>query len=242
MKLRIDVRESKIISELQKSTFTFTIEYSNLDLGDFHICDDSDNILLIFERKTIPDLLSSIKDGRYNEQSLRLTHCNVHNHYIYYLLEGPILKFHNETLVYSTICSLSYIKGFSILRTNSIKETINLLANFVTKTARDPRTRYYDSSFNSELSDYCSVIKPKKKDNITPNNMLYRILIQIPSINEKIAKLIETRYTTLHNLLYTIQSDPDDLSNMKLLNEQSGKSRKISKTAINNLIKFLGNF
>ena len=65
-------KETKLIDELTKTSNLF--ECKVLDVGDIHICDNSNNIMLIFERKTIADLLSSIKDGRYSEQSLRLTH------------------------------------------------------------------------------------------------------------------------------------------------------------------------
>ena len=64
MKLRIDNREHKLIELTNDNSLNF-IEISTLDIGDIHICDNSNNILIIFERKTIPDLLSSIKDGRY---------------------------------------------------------------------------------------------------------------------------------------------------------------------------------
>ena len=97
MKLRIDNREHKLIDLSNDSSYNF-IEITTLDIGDIHICDDSNNILVIFERKTIPDLLSSIKDGRYSEQSLRLSENNIHNHNIYYLIEGNINKYHNEKL------------------------------------------------------------------------------------------------------------------------------------------------
>ena len=46
---------------------------------------------LIIERKSISDLLSSIKDGRYEEQSYRLNGSQTHNHNIIYLIEGGIL-------------------------------------------------------------------------------------------------------------------------------------------------------
>ena len=44
--------------------------------------------LLIIERKSLNDLASSIKDGRYAEQSFRLSNIEHHNHNIVYLIEG----------------------------------------------------------------------------------------------------------------------------------------------------------
>ena len=83
---------------------------------------------LIIERKSISDLLSSIKDGRYEEQSYRLNGSNIHNHNIIYLIEGGILsqsqsssyynnkysgktnKENDKFTAYSAIFSLNYYK------------------------------------------------------------------------------------------------------------------------------------
>jgi len=49
--------------------------------------DDKD--ILLFERKSFSDLLSSIKDGRYEEQSYRLLNSGEFPpHSIFYLIEG----------------------------------------------------------------------------------------------------------------------------------------------------------
>ena len=241
MKLRIDNREHKLIELSNDNSFNF-IEISTLDIGDIHICDNSNNILVIFERKTIPDLLSSIKDGRYSEQSLRLSENNLHNHNIYYLIEGHIGKYHNENLIYSTLCSISYFKGFSIYRTLNISETFKFLLQFYRKIEKDKRIGYYDknnNNSNKEEIDYCSTIKTKKKDNINPDNILKILLIQIPGISDKIAFTIYDKYKKLDNLLYTINTNENELYELKLINEKTNKSRKINKKSIENLILYL---
>jgi len=239
MKLRIDNREHKLIELTNDNSFNF-IEISTLDIGDIHICDNSNNILVIFERKTIPDLLSSIKDGRYSEQSLRLSENNLHNHNIYYLIEGHIGKYHNENLIYSTLCSISYFKGFSIYRTLNISETFKFLLQFYRKIEKDKRIGYYnENNTNKENIDYCSTIKTKKKDNINPDNILKILLIQIPGISDKIAFPIYDKYKKLDNLLYTINTNENELYELKLINEKTNKSRKINKKSIENLILYL---
>ena len=47
-------------------------------------------------KKTVNDLLSSIVDGRYKEQSLRLDNYNLHNHNIIYLIEGDMRNNDNQ--------------------------------------------------------------------------------------------------------------------------------------------------
>ena len=120
----------------QKQKIPINISVNALSLGDVIIKvisgSESDGVTekeeLIIERKSISDLLSSIKDGRYEEQSFRLNGSNVHNHNIMYLIEGNVssntsssshyykqsYKSNNNDkfTVYSAIFSLNYYKGF----------------------------------------------------------------------------------------------------------------------------------
>ena len=88
MLIKIDTRE-KDLYNLCKLEYN-DISFETLDLGDIIICDENNNEKLIIERKTLYDLASSIKDGRYAEQSYRLNNCELHNHNIVYLIEGNL--------------------------------------------------------------------------------------------------------------------------------------------------------
>ena len=121
MKLVLDCRETKlyeVCDELVKTCDNFkSIELSskNLELGDIIIQDDSGLEKLIIERKSFNDLVASIKDGRYSEQSYRLNGYEHHNHNIMYLIEGSNIDKHSsKQLIYSSMISLCYYKGFSI--------------------------------------------------------------------------------------------------------------------------------
>ena len=76
--LLIDYREKSLKTYFE--TFDFTndkhlkniiLKIENLDLGDIIIKKD-EKVILIIERKTLQDLYSSINDGRYKEQKVRL--------------------------------------------------------------------------------------------------------------------------------------------------------------------------
>ena len=91
MKISLDVREHALIELFRKSTdSTHTIEVEQMTLGDIAIFSNDNECLLLIERKTPQDLMSSIKDGRYNEQSFRLQNHTLPNHHIVYLLEGNV--------------------------------------------------------------------------------------------------------------------------------------------------------
>ena len=142
MKLVIDNREPKELKTLIQDKIE-NVELKNLEIGDIIFLDENNNIVLIFERKSISDLISSIKDGRYSEQSFRLQEYPLHNHNIFYLIEGSLLnsrKQYNETIqktVYSAMFSLSYSKGFSLLHTSGFVETADFIIYFYQKLVKD---------------------------------------------------------------------------------------------------------
>lgn len=147
MKLILDNRERdliKICELIKDSTSTYVymseILVQTLPIGDILLRTDEDKDVLLIERKSIQDLLASIKDGRYEEQSYRLTHSSgFPKHNIVYIIEGPIfnLKSAEKKLVFSCIASLNYFKGFSVLRTSSVQETAELIMGMGDKIDRN---------------------------------------------------------------------------------------------------------
>lgn len=143
MKLVIDVRERSLIDMCKNITQnykTVQIETAQLPIGDIIVKTDENKEVLIIERKTFQDLLASIKDGRYEEQSHRLTHSTgIPTHNIIYLLEGMIsqVDVKQRKLVYSTMTSLNIFKGFSLWRSSSVNETADMLMTMADKIDRD---------------------------------------------------------------------------------------------------------
>lgn len=120
------------------------IEIENLPLGDVILCDNEGNEKIIVERKSLNDLASSIKDGRYVEQSHRLMNNPVHNHNIVYLIEGNLSIWQNRYKVqsntlYSAIFSLNYYKGFSVIKTIDMTETAEYILRMCDKLNREKK-------------------------------------------------------------------------------------------------------
>ena len=65
---------------------------------------------MIIERKTLNDLASSIKDGRYKEQGYRLSNCSLHNHNIFYLIEDNLSSY-NSKFNNNNMLSIENISG-----------------------------------------------------------------------------------------------------------------------------------
>ena len=239
-----------------------------LPLGDI-IINDGAKDLVIIERKSLSDLAASIKDGRYEEQSYRLKNLWHHNHNIIYLIEGDFNRFNSfkdridKLTLYSAITSLNYFKGFSVWRSMSIDETALMICNMAYKLNKEKDKQPFYSNdltatnklldttsaaeavvdLNKEVivssdKDYCSVVKKVKKDNITTENIGEIMLCQIPGVSSASALAILAQFKTLPSLIKAIDADETCLNNI-CTTDANGKSRKISKTAIATIIKFL---
>lgn len=86
--------------------------------------------------------------------------------------------------------------------------------------------------------DYCSVIKKVKKDNITHENIGEIMLCQIPGVSSVSAIAILSKFKTLPELIKALQQDPTCLTGITTC-DANGKSRKISKTTIETIVKYL---
>ena len=238
-----------------------------LPLGDI-IINDGTNDCIIIERKTLSDLAASIKDGRYEEQSYRLNGLQHHNHNIVYLIEGDMYRFNSfkeridKQTLYSAMFSINYFKGFSVMRSNNMEETAMIACNMVYKLVgglKSGKNGFYsntitnnpisknpddntsdDKNNNADASekDYCSVIKKIKKDNITSDNIGEIMLCQIPGVSSSSALAILAQFKTLPNLIQCLKEDEQCLNTI-CTTDANGKSRKISKTAIATVVKFL---
>ena len=249
MKLIIDCRESKLLESCQKILKTnenynkiVTIETENLDLGDIIIKDDENNDKIIVERKTINDLISSISDGRYREQSFRLNGIDHENHNIIYLIEGTLKNLSSASqkqMVYSSILSLNYFKGFSVYRSENVDESAYILLNMVYKCFKEKeKVPYYPKNGERVEKEYISVIKKKKNENITIDNFMNIVLCQIPTVNEVTANVISSKFESILNLITKIKEDDTCLDNLTYTTNKN-QVRKISKTCINNIKEYL---
>jgi ERCC4-type nuclease len=81
---------------------------------------------------------------------------------------------------------------------------------------------------------YSHVIKRVKKENITPENIGEIMLSQIPNVSVSAAISIMKKFGTLQSLFSSLEKDRNCLNDVK-----TDKDRKINKTAISSIIKYL---
>jgi crossover junction endonuclease MUS81 len=278
MHIIVDERErdlyDKIDAIVNFSGNNTTIQLSRevLPLGDILLRTDGQRNVVLIERKSFSDLLASIKDGRYEEQSYRLIHTGEYSpHNIIYMIEGMFSQVRTpmeKRIILSAMTSLNHFKGFSVFRTCSLNETAENIVWMAEKMEKEfqrgkhaaytlgnslesnPLTE--SSPISNEIvsegggepltqpssANYCTVVKKVKKDNVTPENIGEIILCQIPGISSVTAMAIMKQYGTFSKLMYEIHNNPTSLEN--IVCENGGKTRKISKTCVKNVIEYLG--
>lgn len=294
MKVIVDERETLLYDKLDAILCSQTragctvVSRAVLPLGDVLVQTNEGKDVLIIERKTFSDLLSSIKDGRYEEQSYRLLNSSgFPPHSVFYLLEGMFSQLRSDIekkIIYSAMTSLQFFKGFSVHRAATVSETAEWIIYMADKIDREfskGKIPYYltnaylgkmstpkisetdascpanvlypfstqepippkqDENVNQTLSElsesnYCTVVKKVKKDNVTPDNIGEIILCQIPGISSVTAMAIMKHFTTFPKLIEELQKNSQCIENLTI--ESNGKTRKINKTSIENIKQYL---
>ena len=233
----IDNRERnlwKIMNERDLDIYKDKINIQNkqLEIGDIQII--FNNNLFIYERKTINDLLSSITDGRYKEQKIRLMAQNAN---INMIIEGDNIisskNSKNQKKLTSVYYNSIYRDKINIIFTSGLEETATFLLLLATKMIDKPEN--YSNINNKEIEyiDYCK-IKTEKNKNITKENCYLLQLAQIPQISKEIAKNIKEIYPDLSSLIQGLK-DKTEEEQIRLLM----KIENIGKTKAQIIINYL---
>jgi ERCC4-type nuclease len=262
------IEKLKSLIETIPSFKEIELKIETLPLGDI-ILSNQEEELVILERKSINDFIASIKDGRYEEQSYRLNGLDHPNHNIMYLIEGDLNRVNRfrdtrieKLTLYSAIFSLNYTKGFSVIRTFSLEESAIFICNSAMKLRKnllENKKPYYpkislgttkiepqveilttetiDDKIGSD-KDYVNVVKKIKKENVTPDNIAEIMLSQIPGISSVTALAIMEKYHTLSELLEALHENQECLKDL-CYQTGKGQTRKINKTCIENIQKYL---
>ena len=241
--LIIDNREN--IKELLDNKLENT-SFENLSIGDYCFKID-DTPFIIIERKTISDYAASIKDGRHREQKKRLQSQSA---YVLYLVEGSISKDNSsysynkvskDTIVSSIINTILRDK-INVFHTSDINETIFFIESLYRKIEKQGDSFLDNKSTYTE--DLINTVKMSKQKNIDENVSFQMMMNCIPGISSKVSSRLSNKYKNMKEFLDTLNNIENDalridfIQNIKL--ETNGKSRKISKTVAENIIKFIG--
>jgi len=267
MRLIIDIREQGLIEKCQNILANdqnyVRIETESLPIGDILIKTDEGKDVLLVERKSLQDLLASIKDGRYEEQSHRLKHASGFiPHNVVYLIEGMFSTLRTaleKKLVMSAMTSLLYFKGFSVVRTSGLQETAEVLLQMADKIDRNFMKGllpwYLTNTFTTEstqeiegqepsqqkIESYSGLVKKVKKENITPDNMGEILLCQIPGISSQYAQVILKHFGGFSQIVAKIKGEDCIKEFDNIFYETKGKQRRIPKTCGEEITRYFKN-
>lgn len=253
--VKVDMRETSLLEQMQllisvvPSFKGVTLQTVALPIGDVVLSTVEGVDLVILERKCVADLIASIKDGRYEEQSYRLNGLPHANHNVVYLIEGDVKGKHKSNpaermMLYSAMFSLNYYKGFSVMRTFSVEESAFVLCNMAYKLQKEGGKRPFYTTETTPLAesvsekDYVGVVKKVKKDNVTASNIGEIMLCQIPHISATIATAVMERFQSLGDLLKALETDRNALKDLTFVNAK-GQVRKINKNALASIADYL---
>ena len=181
MALCIDFREKGLIHLLKCLKPTV----ASLAVGDIN-CSYEDNIGWVMERKTADDLATSIIDGRWVDQTARLMHSGYK--YVFFVVEGDLssTSLPHQTLLGACL-NAELRPGSHLIRTAFIEETVLVIKHLANKLAGGP-------------PGIPSGLQPKSKRQRDEETVWIRQLMCIPSISERIARLLLEHFGNLREL------------------------------------------
>jgi ERCC4-type nuclease len=217
MEIQIDYRERKMIDILVNTGIQHKV--FTMDIGDILI----GNILI--ERKTLADLVASIKDGRYYEQKARLKQ---YSGKVIFLIEGFLERSNpNYDMILGSMVSIQFKDNFLLYQTRNIDESVDFILRIIKKYGE----------FGELQGGYFDSLSVKKKENFTPEMYYLSILTEIPSVSKGIAQEIQRICPTLPDLIKYLK-DGNKLANIQIL-YSTGRKRKIGDKVELNIKQYL---
>ena len=240
--ITIDARETAMYNDiidrdLDNYKERVQINSENLLLGDIHIT--YENITHIFERKTLQDLQASILDGRYKEQKARLLSTTPQK-YITYIIEGdnilsPNSYSKNKSMIQSAYLHTLFRDNIRILYTKNIEETTTLILLISTKILDRPDKFLYEEYTADKCYTDFVKLKKKKIDNIDTKSCFIMQMSQIPMISNIIAKNIYAKYTSMGNLVKSLDVFETTELKVKELCKLDGVGKEKAMSIIKNI-------
>jgi len=240
--LIIDVRERALIDALRAPADAAGVSFDvrQLDVADAEVRGVDGELLLLVERKTLPDLAGSLRDGRYHEQKRRLASLAAETGAaVAYVIEGGAFSFDARMRPVSTLAPsrLQALVASLLVRhrtpaafTRDVSDTAAFLLLAARLLREAPPKR------NGNLSGYAAAAcrqaaacAPKKRDNVDPRQCFLQQLCQVPGVSAGIAANVAERYGSLGELVRTLSALPGDPERRKALREVPLVGPKLSE-------------
>ena len=242
----IDNRERALINKFE--TLNLVHNVKQLDLGDIIVEDNSNENdvkeLFIIERKTVRDLIASVKDGRYKEQKIRLEamKSNGECREILYIVEGDLNIGLNDDEIKTfngSIISTQMRDSINVIRTMNINETVDFLLRLKSRCISNDCWEKKGKKNKNDDEQYLSTIKRKKGNNITKNGCQLLIISSVPGVSQETAKVIINKYGSIRGLFDNYSKLKNDNDKEKMLIGIELKKGKITEAMSKKIYNYL---
>lgn len=186
--ITVDVRERKALACMQTlAPEGMQVAAASLPLGDFRVSairDDQTSHVLTVERKTVDDLVASVKDGRWLEQKCRL---RASGERFAYVIEGRL----DPDCAILWGCLVAIVRdGTACFTSRNVEET----CRFVVETCKRV-DKFTDAKEPASLETMheralCRPASNKRNATIGPRQVLLSMLAAIPMVSVKTAERI----------------------------------------------------
>ncbi|KAM0912298.1 hypothetical protein ACQ4PT_012970 [Festuca glaucescens] len=189
-----------------RSQFGIPIKMKRLPVGDaiwiaHHKVLHTEYVLdFIVERKSVDDLVGSIRDNRYKDQKLRLKKCGLKN--LIYLVEGDPNTVDASESVKTACFTTEILEGFDVQRTTGYSDTEKKYGQ-LTRSIID----YYSTNFSAgaDSSRLCLTYDEFVKrcsdlEKVTMSDVFALQLMQVPQATEEAVLAVTSLYPTLLSL------------------------------------------
>lgn len=217
-----------------------------LEVGDFLWVKEERICGAIVERKKGTDFVSSIADGRFEEQKLRLKNCGVES--VFYIVEG-LKNSHMQKIGCNFVIScliVTKLEGFIVMETDDIVDTSSVIAMIDTEI----RSRYdgdnvttgvkkgfldmcEESGDSFEMSYGSFIEKGRKERNEGPTYLFYLSLLSIKGVNHVKADALSRSYGSIGKFIEKMDDygSIDELYNFKV------DEKKIPRKNVDDIIE-----
>lgn len=214
----LDIREQALWDEIQQHPLSIPTCVSMLPIGDLVIQkqhDDGRNeILLMIERKTVRDLVQSLKDGRYHDQRKRWLEFRRQSptSFVSLWVEGDLVAAPMDEIVRSSLVnSLFRLQSrYNILvhHVRSRDAFIKSLRMMVEKFEKDPYHLVPDGTTPSATASTTMDMNQYRRSAHSQEQYWQDCLKLIPGVSAQTAHKIQALFPTMVSMMSALKNDP----------------------------------
>ena len=210
----VDSREQALLDDLQQKPLSITTCSQMLPLGDVIIQKQEGNeVLMMIERKTVRDLIQSLRDGRYHDQRKRWLEFRLQSplSFISLWIEGDLMATDmDDGLRSSLLNSLFRLQSKHQVLVHHVRSReafVKSLRMVVEKFDKDP---YHLRPTDSELlpTTLNLDMKQYRKSAHSQEEYWQDCLCLIPGVSSQTTQKIRTLFPSLMSLVESLHNDP----------------------------------